>query len=110
MENEQEIAGGKTVSLLNAATLDALIMCQIDVIKGIQNGEKAMSARERMESIGIGIKSLRDLIDIKHSLESNRPADIAQHLTFYASHEGESIGIVRSLEKVLQRFKGVNPV
>lgn len=109
MNNEQEIAGGKAASLLNAATLDTLIACQLDVIKGIQNGE-AISARERMESISIGIKSLIDLLDIKQSLESNRSTDIALDPSSYASYEGEPAGIVKALEKVLQRIKGVNPM
>lgn len=98
----------------NEQMLDALIACQLEIIKSIQSGERVLSLKDQVESLSVGIKSLQTLIDIKHSLESNRLTDIALDPSSYASREGEPAGIVRSLEnlaKVLfQKPKEVNPV
>jgi len=97
----------------NEQMLDALISCQLEIIKSIQNGERVLSLKDQVESLSVGIRSLRDLIDIKHSLESNRSIGIALDPSSYASREGEPVGIVRSLEnlaKVFQKPKEVKLV
>jgi len=109
----------------NEQMLDALIACQLEIIKSIQSGERVLSLKDQVESLSVGIKSLQTLIDIKHSLESNRLTDIALDPSSYASHEGKSTdialasaplvsyegksaGIVRSLKNVFQAFKEAN--
>jgi len=97
----------------NEQILDDLISCQLDIIKGIQYREKAMSVKDQMESLSFGTKSLQTLIEVKHSLENNRPTDIALAPIPWVSREGEPAGIVRSLEnlaKVFQKPKEVKLV
>lgn len=105
--------------------LDGFIARQLDIIRSIQNGAPAMSIRDQVELLNVGIKSLRDLIDIKHLLESNRstgivlastpfvshegkPADIAVASTPVVSYEGKASDIIRSFKEILQTFKKAN--
>jgi len=107
----------------NEQILDGFIARQFDIIKSIQNGAPAMSIRDQVESLNVGIKSLRDLIDIKYLIESNRSsgivldpasyaskpsADIAVASTPVVSYEGKAADIIRSFKEIFQTFKKAN--